>query len=550
MPRHAARGEHGWRGSIEHVAEEKSAVIESILNAAQVPHSTSFNKNARVGRGGFLSGRARNEPISSSNSRKTISNGKSGQERAASTGPTPRVASLSPTRGRRGRSASTDRRKSPQQLRRIKTPSDKHASERVHFMRFNSAEKRREIHGGPEICDDGRPLSLPGTPTRTSPGLAAHRAAGETEGSRHQSSRPSTIGSRLNMNTHTQAQVLRLTEEEKREREVENVFRVIRQELDAHRDRTLYGRKLGDARRTFGLMDRDGNGFLSREEFAQGLKRLDFGLTDEQLAEVLDVVDTDGNGTVEYDEFLARLQQGANEGEVSCLHLEGSAASSPRAGKEGTLKMDAKDTKKYFDERHAEAQLKKQARRQEISAKKAASGASGRLKPTTRPKGAANPLLSVKPNERLSKLSKPRTQPATQDATGVCTRKEPLSPGHVPRTAAPRHRVRRQSPRRSSDHHGREAALAVFPDRNERVHSSNDQPQRDGPDRDRAAALQAAHNALRMSGLASTDNGSGKRGVDGARLAENSDSVGGIGLLDERSQSGQQASGWTLDSFH
>ena len=198
-------------------------MIEAILNDEQVPHSTSFNKNARVGRSGFLSGRARNEPISNSSSRKKSYNGKYGQQRAASTGPTPRVASLSPTRGRRRRPASTDRRKSPQQLRRIKTPSEKHAAERMHFMRFNSAEKRRQIHGGAEICDDGQPLSLPGTPTRTSPGLAAHRGADESEDSRHQSSRPSTIGSRLNVNTHTQAQVHRLSEEQKRDREVENV---------------------------------------------------------------------------------------------------------------------------------------------------------------------------------------------------------------------------------------------------------------------------------------------------------------------------------------
>lgn len=392
-------------------------MIEAILNNEQVPHSRSFNKNARVGRGGFLSGPARNAPDSS--------NGQHGQRQAAITrgaGPAPRVASLSPTRGRRGRPASTDRRKSPQQ--QIKTPAEQRAAERVHFMRFNSAEKRRHIRGGPEICDDGKPLSLPGTPTRTSPGLAVYRAACESDASRHQS-----IGSRLNMHTHTQSEV---------------------------------------------------------------------------------------------------RHDGASE------------------ASERTAEMNVKDTQEYFNERHALAQAKKRARRQEHSAMKAASGENSRVKTTIRPKGAANPLLSAKPNERLAQLSKPRLQPAAAyDANDVSsTRKEPLSPGHVPRTAAPRHRVRRQSPRRSSDHSGQEAALAVSPDSRAAVDARKNQPQTGGPDWDRAAALEAAHNALRLSGLASTEN------PGGVQSAAASASVSR--LLEERSQSGQPAhsSGWTLDSFH
>lgn len=548
MPRHAARGEHGWKGSIEHVAEEKNAVIEGILNSEEVAHSKSFNKNVRGGRGGFLSGPARNPP----SSQKGKNSHKGTQRRATSTEPSPRVASLSPTRGRRRRPASTDRRKSPRHLRRMKSPADRHAMDRVHFMRFNSAEKRRQVHGGPEICDDGKPLSLPGTPTRTSPGLAARTAAGEAEGTGSKPSRSIAIGSRLNRHSHTQAQVLRLTEEEKRAREVKNVFRVIRQELDIHQDRTLYGRKLGDARKTFGLMDRDGNGFLSREEFAEGLNRLDFGLTDAQLAEVLNAVDTDRNGTVEYDEFLARLQDGADEGQVTRLHLEDNAVSDTTRSRAREREMTAKDTQQYFDERHAQAQAKKQVRREEHNAKKAASTAKGKLNATTRPKGAANPLLNSKPNKRLAQLSKPRPQDG-KDASS--SRAEALSPGHVPRIGAPRHRVRRQSPtRRSNDHHGKEAARALFPERNGEDDTTKDHLHSSGRDRDRAAALQAAHNALRLSGLASTEksNVGATGGGDSGRevtLTSGSGASSG-GLLEERGQSGQQSSGWTLDSFH
>ena len=37
--------------------------------------------------------------------------------------------------------------------------------------------------------------------------------------------------------------------------------------MEARQGKTLYGHKLGDARQTFGLMDRDGNGYVSQQEF-------------------------------------------------------------------------------------------------------------------------------------------------------------------------------------------------------------------------------------------------------------------------------------------
>ena len=156
----------------------------------------------------------------------------------------------------------------------------------------------------------------------------------------------------------TQARRSSMSEDDKHAREVANIFRVIRQEMGSH-NRTLYGRKLGDAcvlvvlhssslsdtlrtsflecfagdaRHTFGLLDRDGNGYLSRDEFAEGLKRMDVGLTDAQLTEVLDAVDTDGNGTVEYEEFLALLQAGASAEKASGGSSVLSVASSDENG--------------------------------------------------------------------------------------------------------------------------------------------------------------------------------------------------------------------------
>jgi len=346
-----------------------------------------------------------------------------------------------------------------------------------------------------------------------------------------------TIGSRIDRSTHTQAQ------EVKRAREVDNIFFVIRQEMG--QDRTIYGQKLGDARHTFGLMDRDGNGFLSRDEFATGLKRMDFGLTDAQLTEVLDAVDTDGNGTVEYDEFLARLQAGAGGEQVTRLHLEGTAAAgAAKEGSEEQQQLSAKDTQKYFDERHAEAQAKKAARKQE---QKKASAQNSRGK-TARPKGQANPLLKAKPKERIAQLSQPRGRPG-DETDGASGRREPLSPGHVPRHGAPRHRIRRQSPaRRSLNHHGRAVAQAVSPDRSS-MGNENNQTQ---TQRDRAAALEAANEALRSSGLSTgaTDRRAAAAAKTGGAAAAASavDAAGAIGLLQERGQ-GQAGGGWTLDSF-
>ena len=84
-----------------------------------------------------------------------------------------------------------------------------------------------------------------------------------------------------------------------------NIFRTLGQYLKS--DRTLYGQKMQDARRAFGLVDEDGGGTLDAAELGKALKRLGFGLTPVQLKEVLGVVDADGSGEVEYTEFIKLL---------------------------------------------------------------------------------------------------------------------------------------------------------------------------------------------------------------------------------------------------
>lgn len=101
------------------------------------------------------------------------------------------------------------------------------------------------------------------------------------------------------------AKTLKLSEEELLARQVDNIFRVIRQQMEGAR--TLYGKKLKDAKQAFALMDKDGDGTLDEAELKQAMERLGVGLTDLQLSKLMRAVDTDGEGTIDYNEFVERV---------------------------------------------------------------------------------------------------------------------------------------------------------------------------------------------------------------------------------------------------
>ena len=101
------------------------------------------------------------------------------------------------------------------------------------------------------------------------------------------------------------AAVVKLSEEELLARQVENIFRVIRQQMQGAR--TLYGKKLKDARQAFELMDKDGDGTLDEDEFKNAMNRLGVGLSEGQLAKVMAAIDTDGEGSIDYTEFVERV---------------------------------------------------------------------------------------------------------------------------------------------------------------------------------------------------------------------------------------------------
>jgi Ca2+-binding EF-hand superfamily protein len=69
-------------------------------------------------------------------------------------------------------------------------------------------------------------------------------------------------------------------------------------------NRKLFGQKVGDARALFAAADRDGSKLISAEEFHASMKRLDLGLTEQQIEEVMQEMDKDGDGSISYEEFL------------------------------------------------------------------------------------------------------------------------------------------------------------------------------------------------------------------------------------------------------
>merc|ERR1712216_908304 len=72
-------------------------------------------------------------------------------------------------------------------------------------------------------------------------------------------------------------------------------------------------------RDVFMKADRDGNGSLSRKEFATCIKEADLGFTRKEINVLLSEVDADGDGMVSYEEFFLQLL-GAAASEDNKLH--------------------------------------------------------------------------------------------------------------------------------------------------------------------------------------------------------------------------------------
>jgi len=77
--------------------------------------------------------------------------------------------------------------------------------------------------------------------------------------------------------------------------------------------RGLYGHRLTGIYDAFDRIDKDGNNAISPLEFAEALHRLDIGLTESQIVELIQMVDLDGDGNINFDEFCRILELSPEE---------------------------------------------------------------------------------------------------------------------------------------------------------------------------------------------------------------------------------------------
>lgn len=72
-------------------------------------------------------------------------------------------------------------------------------------------------------------------------------------------------------------------------------------------NRNISKSKLREYRDAFSLFDKDGNGYLTKEELGHVMHQLGQWARMEELSEMLDEVDTDGDGNVSFEEFVEIL---------------------------------------------------------------------------------------------------------------------------------------------------------------------------------------------------------------------------------------------------
>ena len=92
------------------------------------------------------------------------------------------------------------------------------------------------------------------------------------------------------------------------------VLNALKGAIRAHRG--LYGKRLKGVYDTFRRIDRDGDGEISPAEFAEALHRLDIGLTESQIVELLELADLNGDGNVDFVEFCRLLGVSPNQEDV------------------------------------------------------------------------------------------------------------------------------------------------------------------------------------------------------------------------------------------
>ena len=62
-----------------------------------------------------------------------------------------------------------------------------------------------------------------------------------------------------------------------------------------------------ELRDTFRVFDKDGNGFISRSELRQVLEKMGEKISEAEIDDMIDEVDSDGDGEICYEEFVKML---------------------------------------------------------------------------------------------------------------------------------------------------------------------------------------------------------------------------------------------------
>lgn len=93
----------------------------------------------------------------------------------------------------------------------------------------------------------------------------------------------------------------------------------------------------------FRSFDTNGNGTLDRQEFCNGMNRLNLGLTEDEVTLLMDEVDNNGDGEIDYIEILDHFE------DISRKYMHGGRRRSVFCD-EGTAAVIAKDKESFTDD--------------------------------------------------------------------------------------------------------------------------------------------------------------------------------------------------------
>ncbi|XP_061608780.1 calcium-binding protein 8-like isoform X3 [Phyllopteryx taeniolatus] len=70
---------------------------------------------------------------------------------------------------------------------------------------------------------------------------------------------------------------------------------------------SISAEELGEIREAFRVLDRDGNGFISKQELGMAMRSLGYMPSEVELAIIMQRLDMDGDGQVDFEEFMTIL---------------------------------------------------------------------------------------------------------------------------------------------------------------------------------------------------------------------------------------------------